>query len=64
MVTAHCHTCGQVREFTHLHDTAPGGTHMAGSERFECTGCGECIHAADNDGQFHFQLDIQEMAHG
>ena len=64
--TAHCHTCGQAREFRHLHDTAHGipGTHMAGSERFECTGCNECIYAADNDGQFHFQLDGKDKIDG
>lgn len=65
-VSAHCHTCGQVRQFTHLRDTAHGlpGTHMVGSERFECASCGECIRAEDNDGQFHFQLDGREKIDG
>ena len=44
-----CDTCGQPRPFKHLHDTAHGiaGTHMAGSERFECTVCGETYSATD-----------------
>jgi len=47
--TAHCHTCGQLREFRHLHDRPHGipGTHMAGSERFECTVCGETYTVGD-----------------
>ncbi|MEP9389614.1 hypothetical protein [Mesorhizobium sp. KR9-304] len=61
-IEAHCHSCGQKRPFRHMHDTAHGipGTHMAGSERFECSACGETIHAGDNDGQFTFILDKPE----
>ncbi len=63
---AHCHTCGQQRQFRHMHNAAHGipGTHMAGSERFTCTTCGESITAADNDGQFRFIFDKVEEPHG
>ena len=49
MKAAHCSSCGERRWFRHLHDTAHGiaGTHMAGSERFQCSVCGETYYAKD-----------------
>lgn len=49
MKVGHCSSCGERREFRHMHDTAHGiaGTHMAGSERFECSVCGTTYYAAD-----------------
>lgn len=42
-----------------MHDTAHGisGTHMAGSERFECTICGATTRASDRVPGFTFILD-------
>ena len=61
MKTAHCQTCGQLREFRHLHDRPHGvpGAHMAGSERFECTACGETYTAGDGAPfPLKFVLDV------
>ena len=43
-----CPQCKQESRFRHLHDTAHGieGTHMAGSERFECAFCGFTVTPA------------------
>lgn len=65
-VQTHCHTCGQIRAFRHMHDLAHGipGTHMAGSERFTCEVCGESTFAGENDGRFRFILDRPEAGGG
>lgn len=44
-----CQKCGQETSHFHLHDIAHGliGTHMAGSERFECHLCGHKTYASD-----------------
>lgn len=44
-----CPECQTVGEFRHLHDEAHGisGTHMAGSERYECAKCGYAIFTAE-----------------
>jgi hypothetical protein len=44
-----CSSCGQNREFRHTHETAHGipGTHMAGTELFECTVCDESYGPKD-----------------
>lgn len=45
----YCFTCQAETEHAHLHDTAHGihGTHMAGSERLMCAGCGSVIKPED-----------------
>lgn len=55
-----CPGCEQITEHRPVHDSAHGipGTHMAGSERFECTACGHATHACDPEaGRFNFTLD-------
>ncbi len=59
-ISHHCLSCGATTEHRHLHDTAHGmpGTHMAGSERFECCGCGRVTFAHSAGGDtFRFVLD-------
>lgn len=48
--TATCPTCRTETEFRHLHDTVHGikGTHMDGSERFECVRCGFVVWTQDS----------------
>lgn len=58
----HCLTCQKVTSHWHLHDTAHGirGTHMAGSERFECRSCGRNTFAHQPGAEaFPFVLDGQ-----
>ena len=45
----HCSSCGTETNFRHRHDTAYGlaGTHMVGTERFECQTCGKAYYATD-----------------
>jgi hypothetical protein len=59
MKVADCHRCKKRTEYYHKHDTAHGitGTHMAGSERYECKECGCTIFAADKIDGFNFILD-------
>lgn len=40
-----CPGCGGIN-WTHWHDAAHGiaGTHMSGTERFECQGCGKVVY--------------------
>jgi len=66
MISAHCQICHGPREFEHLHDTAHGlpGTHMAGSERFQCSTCRTAVHVDDNGGRFFFQLDGEDHVDG
>lgn len=54
-----CDNCQTETDHLHLHDTAHGivGTHMAGSERFECAECGRVTFYWQNDGRFTFVLD-------
>jgi len=41
-----CENCGEETDHKHLHNAAHGiaGTHMAGSERYECVVCGKAIY--------------------
>lgn len=41
-----CNICKKETEHSHLHDSAHGieGTHMAGSERYQCVECGNGIY--------------------
>ena len=45
----HCSSCGTETEFRHRHDKFNGdpGTHVVGTERFECQSCGKVFYAAD-----------------
>lgn len=58
-IVAKCPKCGYTCEFRHMHDTAHGieGTHMSGSERFECSQCRHNVFAGDDNPQFTFILD-------
>ena len=60
---AHCDACGKTTLFQHLHDAAHGipETHMVGTERFECTGCGATVYAVDARPPFLFILDNVTM---
>lgn len=54
--------CRQCKAFTlhrHLHDAAHGqpGTHMAGTERFRCSECGQLTYASDGVAGFPFVYD-------
>jgi hypothetical protein len=59
----YCSCCGSVEKHRHVHDCAhdseaAGKTHMAGSERFECTLCGHAVTARDREAaRFPFMLD-------
>lgn len=60
----HCLACGTSTWHHHLHDTAHGimETHMAGSERFECTVCHRSTFAhSDGADTFRFVLDGAAM---
>lgn len=48
-----CPQCKQQAPMRHLHDTAHGiaGTHMAGSERFECSSCGYTLTQDEADAR-------------
>ena len=50
-VNINCHKCENHTEHTHLHDSPHGisGTHMAGSERYECRECGNSVYKEDGD---------------
>jgi transposase-like protein len=41
-VSAECPRCG-CPSLRHLHDNAPDGAHLAGSERYECSQCGHVL---------------------
>ena len=45
-----CPQCGK-DEFIHTHETAYGmpGTHMAGSERYECLGCNHSLFKSEGE---------------
>jgi DNA-directed RNA polymerase subunit RPC12/RpoP len=57
---ATCPLCGHTIQFKHMHDAAHGleGTHMVGSERFECPQCGHNVFC-DSKGaeKFTFIFD-------
>jgi len=46
-----CSKCETESEFRHLHNEAHGlaGTHMAGSERFECKSCGYSVYKVEGE---------------
>lgn len=54
-----CRKCGYTGPHRHMHDAAHGieGTHMAGTERFECKECGLKTFASDGVAGFKFILD-------
>jgi hypothetical protein len=59
-IEVQCKQCHKVTEHRHLHNEAHGvsGTHMYGSERFECVSCGCATHVSDdNANQFTFVID-------
>jgi hypothetical protein len=66
MSEAVCVKCKAITPHQHMHDCAHGiyGTHMAGTERYECRVCGYAIyamHAAGNEHlQFYFDEDIPD----
>ncbi len=55
-----CTICKVMTEHEHLHNTAHGisDTHMSGSERFVCVGCGHTVfHNTKGAKAFPFILD-------
>ncbi|MBI2064511.1 MAG: hypothetical protein HYT62_00435 [Candidatus Yanofskybacteria bacterium] len=60
MVKVYCARCKKETDHVHLHDAAHGipETHMAGSERYECTACHSGIYKEDAQGlNLRFILD-------
>lgn len=59
--TISCGHCGHgVDRLRHIHDCAHGieGTHMVGSERYECMDCGRSIYKEEGKKQgLRFVLD-------
>jgi hypothetical protein len=56
----YCERCACMRPHKHMHCTAYDleQTHMAGSEHFDCTGCGKSTFANDEGAsRFPFILD-------
>jgi hypothetical protein len=56
----YCTSCEQTTTHNHLHNAAHGieGSHMAGSERFECQKCGKMTYSHDlGADRFNFALD-------
>lgn len=59
----YCHICICQTRHLHLHDCAHGipETHMHGTERFQCSGCGHLTFAhMDGADRFPFILDVPE----
>ncbi len=55
-----CPKCKTEADFKHIHNCAHGirETHMAGSERYECSQCGYTIYKSEGEGLgFIFVLD-------
>ena len=55
-----CAKCKRPTKHLHLHDQAHGltGTHMVGSERYECIICGRSLyHGSVGAEQLQFVLD-------
>lgn len=48
-----CPQCKKETVHRHMHDTAHdiAGTHMSGTERFECTVCNHAIFAYDEEAK-------------
>ena len=48
-----CPECSKKTEHKHMHDEAHGiaGTHMAGSERYECAECGYAMMKEEAESQ-------------
>jgi DNA-directed RNA polymerase subunit RPC12/RpoP len=60
-----CPKCGKITEHDHVHNEAYGiaGTHMAGSERYECRECGHALYAEEGSLQgLDYVLDKQVTA--
>ncbi len=57
----HCETCQRKTIHNHLHNAAHGipGTHMVGTERWECQDCGTATYAnsGSTNPDFIFVLD-------
>jgi polyferredoxin len=48
MTIRHCRSCGHQTRHRHVHDLTEDRwrqTHVAGTERFECTRCGHAVFA-------------------
>lgn len=59
-VKVHCPRCDAQTSHKHLHDAPHGipGTHMAGTERYQCEVCGHAIFAAEGEQMgLAFELD-------
>lgn len=55
-----CPKCKEETEHSHKHDEAHGisGTHMDGSERYECKKCGHAMYKTEGEKQdLKFILD-------
>lgn len=56
-----CPNCKEETKMRHLHDAAHGlqGTHIDGSERFECSSCNTTLtrHAAESIG-LKYVIDV------
>lgn len=55
-----CPKCQRKTETNHMHDAAHGiaGTHMDGSERYECVDCGYSMYKIEGENQgLKFSLD-------
>lgn len=57
----YCRKCEDLTEHAHLHDAAHGieGTHMTGSERYECAAC-RLVTRARDEGWNHFEWWFDE----
>lgn len=58
-----CPACKQAAPTQHMHSTAHGipGTHMAGSERFECSACRHTLSREEAEGRgLAYALDVGE----
>jgi ribosomal protein L44E len=46
-----CNVCQKETEHSHLHDSVHGleGTHMSGSERYQCVECANAIYKEEGE---------------
>ena len=61
MIVVKCPACGQAAPMRHLHNEAHGisGTHMDGSERFECSACGYTLSREEAEGRdMEYTIDV------